>query len=82
LTALDLRAKRLDLTDHPRAVERLNVNLRNYLSDEDAELAHALAITVLQAHFSIFSTDHAIDHDAEFGNLLDSLCVDLTRHKF
>jgi Peptidase U49 len=82
LTALDLRAKRLDLKDHPRAVERLSVNLRNYLSDEDAELAHALAITVLQAHFSIFHVDHAIDHHAEFGNLLDSLCVDLTHHNF
>jgi hypothetical protein len=82
LTARDLRAERSDLPDHPRSVERLNVNLRNYVSDEDAELAHAFSIAVLQAHFSIFRVDHAIDHDAEFGPLLDGLCFDLTRHRF
>ena len=82
LAAYDLRAKRLDLPEHPRSIERLNVNLRNYLSDEDAELAHAFAIAVLQAHFSIFDVTHALDHDTEFGPLLDGLCVDLTRHQF
>jgi hypothetical protein len=82
LMALDLRAKRLDLPQHPRSVERLNANLRNYLSDADAELACALAIAVLQAHFSIFGVNHTIDHDAAFGCLLDGLCVDLTRHQF
>jgi len=82
LTALDLRAARSDYPGYPRAIERLNASLRNYLSDEDAELAHALAITVLQAHFSIFDINHAIDHDAEFGNLFDALCLDLTRHNF
>jgi len=82
LMALDMRAKRLDLPQHPRSVERLNANLRNYLSDEDGELAYALAIAVLQAHFSIFGVNHAIDHDAAFGPLLDGLCVDLTRHQF
>jgi hypothetical protein len=82
LIALDLRAKRLDLSQHPRSVERLNANLRNYLSDTDAELAYALAIAVLQAHFSIFGVNHTIDHDAAVGLLLDGLCVDLTRHQF
>ncbi len=82
LTARDLRAKRLDLTDHPRSVERLNANLRNHLSDEHAELAHAFAIAVLQSHFSIFGVNYQIDHHAEFGPLLDGLCFDLTRHKF
>jgi hypothetical protein len=82
LMALDLRAKRLDLPHHPRSVERLNANLRNYLSDADAELGCALAIAILQAHFSIFGVKHTIDQDAAFGCLLDGLCVDLTRHQF
>jgi hypothetical protein len=82
LIALDLRARRLDLLEHPRSVERLNDNLRSYLSDANAELACALAIAVLQAHFSIFGVDHTIDHDAAFGFLLDGLCIDLTRHRF
>ena len=82
LMALDLRAKRLDLPEHPRSVERLNANLRNYLSDEDGELVYALVIAVLQAHFSIFGVTHTIDNEASFGFLLDDLCVDLTRHQF
>jgi hypothetical protein len=82
LMALDLRAKRLDLPEHPRSVERLNANLRVYLCDEDAELAYAFAAAVLQAHFSIFGIKHAIDNDASFGILLDAFCVDLIRHEF
>ncbi|MGH9739020.1 MAG: phage exclusion protein Lit family protein [Candidatus Acidiferrales bacterium] len=82
LIALDLRAERLDLLEHPRSVERLNDNLRNYLPDADTELAYALAIAVLQAHFWIFGVNHTIDHDAAFGFLLDGLCTDLTRHRF
>lgn len=72
LTALDLRAKRLELGAHPRSVERLHTNLRNYISEEDAELAHAVAISVFLAHVSIFGVEHAIDHNAEFGPLLDA----------
>jgi hypothetical protein len=82
LMALDLRAKRLELPEHPRSIERLNANLRNYLSDTDAELARGLAIAVLQAHFSIFGVKHTIDHDSALGVLFDGLCVDLTRHQF
>jgi hypothetical protein len=82
LMALDLRARRLDLPEHPRSVERLNANLRTYLCDEDAELAYAFAIAVLQAHFSIFGVTHTIDNEVSFGFLLDDLCVDLTRHQF